>query len=141
VAHDNLKRLLLVLSPDLLPGWHGFHALERGWFRYTEWAADDDAMAGNPRLSLPLAEALVRIARMGGTPAPSSLNATFLTDGGDLSARVDRLLRSGTRAAIPQHTPVVAVAGILAVFVGATLQPLTLESAHRLLEQMIRLGL
>ena len=92
VSRDNLKRLLLLLTPGLLPGLHGFHAIERGWARFTEWAADDEAVAGDAHLSLYLAAALVRIARMGGAPAPSPLATSFLGDSRELSARVDRLL-------------------------------------------------
>ena len=94
VARDNLKRLLLLLAPGLLPGFHGFDAIERGWARFTEWSADDDAVAGDALRSLSLAAALVRIARMGGTLSPSPLATSFLGDSREISARVDRLLNS-----------------------------------------------
>jgi Zn-dependent protease with chaperone function len=138
-ANDNLKRLLLLLSPGLLPGWHGFQAVERAWFRLTEWAADDDAVAGNPQVSLSLASALVRMARMGETPEPGPLAVAFLADGGDLSARVDRLLRPATAMPAARRRPMLTVMVMLAaVLVAATLQPETLESAHRLLEHLIQ---
>jgi Zn-dependent protease with chaperone function len=137
-SRDNLKRLLMLLSPGLLPGWNGFHALERGWSRFTEWAADDDAVAGNPRLSLSLAAALVRIARMSGTPAPVPLSASFLGDSGDLFIRVDRLLRPATPGPLPHRTRAVAIAvTIAAVLLTATLHSATLEGAHRLMETLL----
>ncbi len=138
-ANDNLKRLLLLLSPGLLPGWHGFQVLERGWFRMTEWAADDAAVAGNARLSLSLASALVRMARIGGMPVLEPLAVSFLADGGDLSTRVDRLLKPAKAAPASQRRPMLSVTIVLAaVFVAAALQPETLESAHWLLEQLVR---
>ena len=138
-AHDNLKRLLLLLAPGLLPGWNGFQALERGWFRLTEWAADDDAVAGNPRVSLSLASALVRMARIGGTPEPEPLTVAFLADGDDLSARVDRLLRpAATLPAARRRSTLVMTVMLAVLFVAASLQPETLESAHRLMEHLLR---
>jgi Zn-dependent protease with chaperone function len=139
VSRDNLKRLLLLLSPGLLPGFHGFESLERGWSRVGEWAADDDAVAGDPQLSLALAGALVRIARLAGSPSPSPVWASFLGDGGELSARVDRLL-SPTPAAPEQPRHGVFLVAALALAGGCMafmLHPATLESAHRLLEEMI----
>ena len=88
-AWDNGKRLLLAFAPGLIPGVHGFSALERHWSRFTEWAADDDAIRGDADRALALAGALVRVARLGGVAVPL---AAGLLDGGDLSERVERLL-------------------------------------------------
>src|ERR1035437_8177435 len=139
VSRDNLKRLLLLLAPGLLPGFHGFDAIERGWARFTEWAADDDAVAGDARLSLSLAAALVRIARMGGTPPASPLSASFLGDSLEISARVDRLLSPAPAAPIRPGNGA-AVTAVVALAAGCTafmLHPATLESAHRIIEQLI----
>ncbi len=63
-SHDNLKRLLLLLAPDPLPCVRLLAPLDRSWARFTEWAADDQAVAGNPRRSLALASALMQAARL-----------------------------------------------------------------------------
>jgi Zn-dependent protease with chaperone function len=139
VSHDNLKRLVLLLAPGLLPGFHGFDAVERGWARFTEWAADDDAVAGDARLSLCLAAALVRIARMGATPA-APLTTSFLGDSREISARVGRLLGPPPAAPMQRRNSAAMAAGlVLAAGCSACmLHPATLASAHRLLEQLIR---
>jgi Zn-dependent protease with chaperone function len=138
-SRDNLKRLFLLLTPGIVPFFRGYEALERGWAKFTEWAADDAAVAGNPRHSLALAAALVRVARMGASPQPSPLMTSFLGGAQDLSARVDRLLRPSRQ---PEHeTPVLIVSTSLilsALLVTAMLQPSTLHSVHGLLEHLIR---
>jgi hypothetical protein len=139
-SRDNLKRLLLLLTPGILPGFHGFGAIERNWARLTEWAADDEAVAGDAHLSVCLAAALVRIARMGGAPAPAPLATSFLGDSRELSARVDRLLSPGRPAPDGMDNPRLTVAGMVLAAAGCAaliLNPAVLESAHRIIERLI----
>jgi Zn-dependent protease with chaperone function len=140
ISRDNLKRLLLALAPDMLPGFHGFGAIERNWARFTEWAADDEAVGGDAHLSLYLAAALVHIARLGGAPAPSPLATSFLADTRELSARVDRLLSPAPAAPARTRSSTVTLAGVVLAGVGCAaiiLNPATLESAHRIIERLI----
>jgi hypothetical protein len=137
-AWDNGKRLLLAFAPGLLPGVHGFTALERHWSRFTEWAADDDAIQGDPDRSLALAAALVRMARMRSAPLPL---ASGLLDGEGLTERVDRLLHPAPLEPWDAQPMVITAAAALTVVsscAALALRPASLESAHRLLEHLIR---
>jgi beta-lactamase regulating signal transducer with metallopeptidase domain len=145
LSHDNLKRLVILLSPGLFPFFRGFDNLERAWARYTEWAADDlavdGAVDGDGRRSLPLAAALVRVARLGfAGPAPP-LATSLLADGQDLSARVDRLLHP--RARSKPRNPHLATAAVLtfaALLAAVILNPATFPAVHQLLEYLIQVG-
>ena len=139
VSRDNLKRLLLVLAPGLLPGFDGFGAIERGWARFTEWAADDEAAAGDAHLSLALAAALVRMARMGGHPPPVRLATSFLGDSREISARVDRLLGPVPAAPARRGNSASVAAGLAlaAACAASMLHPATLQTAHRIIEELI----
>jgi Zn-dependent protease with chaperone function len=138
-SRDNLKRLLLLLAPGLLPGFHGFDAIERAWARFTEWAADDEAVAGDDHLSLSLASALVRVARMGAPSQHLQLSISFLGDSREISARVDRLLNPQpiAPAAPAGRRTLITVAVAVVAFCAFLLRPATLQSAHRLLEHLI----
>jgi Zn-dependent protease with chaperone function len=141
-SRDNFKRLLLLLAPDSIPFVPGFASLERAWSRFTEWAADDRAVEGNARHSLSLAEALVRVARLGAAPPLSPFLSSLLPDDRDLSARVDRLLHSGTRLELSSARIrwIFATAAFCfaALFVAALSQPATFYTVHRLLEHLVR---
>jgi len=141
VSRDNLKRLLVLLAPDIVPFWRSFDCLERGWTRLAEWAADDRAAAGDSRRSLSLAAALVHVARMGACPQAPPLVTSLLADNADLAHRVDRLLREAPVETAGRATPVLAVAAGLTfcASLGAwMLQPATLYSVHRLLEHLTK---
>jgi len=141
-SRDNLKRLLVLLAPGILPFIRGFGALERGWAKITEWAADDRAAAGDSQRSLTLAAALVRVARLGAVPSHPPLVTSLMADGMDLETRVDRLL-AATSVATPQSGRAGILPGSFAIVLGgllvaAMVHPATLSAAHEFLETLIR---
>lgn len=134
-SRDNLKRLLILLSPNLLPFLPGVRAMERSWNRLTEWAADDRAVAGDYNDSILLAGVLVRCARIH-VQAPV-LTSALLCCNADFSARVDRLLGkpvapSGSLA-VPGATFAIAAAGLTAI----ALNPGILHAVHQALELLM----
>ncbi len=133
-SHDNLKRLLMLLVPDALPFVRGLGAIEHGWARLTEWAADDCAVRGSRKRSLALASALVRVARIAPATRTLALATSLLGDPADLTARVERLLEGRRAPAIrPRVWPTVAVAVCVAA---AALQPPALALVHEALEAL-----
>lgn len=141
-SRDNLKRLLLVLSPEFFPFANGFAALERTWARLSEWAADDDAVQGDSQRALSLATALLSVARMGSQPQLSILHTRLLPEDGDLSARVDRLLSVEPLPTekIPHSRSSAIVRGVCfaACALVVASAPAALSSVHRLLELFLR---
>jgi hypothetical protein len=140
-SHDNLKRFLMLLAPDVLPFVYALRPLEHLWMELAEWAADDRASAGNPGRSLTLASALVRAARISVLPdPPPDLVTALLANGQDLSIRVDRLL--GTPAASEGAPRVMAFLAGTAVLIACgipfMMRPATFSFAHGLLEHLIR---
>lgn len=137
---DNWKRLALLLAPDIFPFSQAFARLNRSWAKLIEWAADDDATAGDARRSVSLASALVHIARLGARAA-SPLASGFLKNDDELPARVNRLLGLAAQQASP-HRARVTLSSVMALAislaVAAMIWPGTLSSVHRLLEQLLR---
>lgn len=137
-SRDNLKRLFLLLSPSPIPPFRSFSSIERNWAKFSEWAADDEAVRGDSHRALSLAAALLRVARMGTAPRLSFLHTSLCADDHHLSARVERLLRiqpppieprpSARSLALGSSLGIIVCAGILLVW------PATLSLVHRLLE-------
>jgi beta-lactamase regulating signal transducer with metallopeptidase domain len=141
-SHDNAKRLLLLLAPDIFPFVRSLRLLEHGWSKYAEWAADDQAAAGDSSRALSLAAALVHVARMSAAPRLPFLSTPLLVGDRDLSARVDRLLHADAMPlphASKIQTGLRAVGFLLAGGLAALLlAPSALSSVHELLELLLR---
>jgi beta-lactamase regulating signal transducer with metallopeptidase domain len=141
-SQDNLKRLVLFLAPEIFPFSRGFTRLNRCWARLVEWAADDEATAGDSRRSLSLAAALVHMARMGAAPTVSPLASSFIGNDQDLAIRVDRLLGlAPIRENLPRRARALlgmAVALIAVLAIAVMIRPSTFFSVHHLLEQLLR---
>jgi Zn-dependent protease with chaperone function len=142
-AHDNCKRLLLLLTPRIWPFSGALVALERDWARLSEWAADDEATRGDARMQLELAAALVCVAQLGNAPRQPLLSTSLVADDRDLAARVLRLIAG--KAASPSKSPGyargLAISAALLTVCGATaaiLRPATLYAVHQLLEHLLR---
>ncbi len=139
---DNLKRFLMLLAPDVLPFVRGFVTLEQHWAKAIEWAADEQASAGDPRRALSLADALVKVAKMGSKPQLSYLSSSLMADDHDLSERVDRLLRPQPIPGKPAKPliPIVSAAAALtaASLMIAVLWPASLGMVHTALEHLVR---
>ncbi len=90
-TRDNLKRLLVACSPDLLGFWAGGREIERRWRAAVEFAADARAASGREGRGLVLASALLKVARM--TPAAGLQAAgSGFYDGAPIWERISRLL-------------------------------------------------
>ena len=140
-AGDNLKRLCLRLAPGMFWFRRRFEALDRGWSRQAEWAADDRAAGGDQQRALALAEAIVRVARAGGEP-PGLVLATPLVDGtAGIAERVERLLDDAPRDAGPgrfEKTAAAAGAAAAAGLAAAASYPASMAAVHGFLERLAR---
>lgn len=142
MSGDNFKRFLLLLAPEPLPFVSTFGHLERSWSKFTEWAADDEATAGDPQRALSLASAMVRVAKMGARPRAGYLSCSLVGGDQELSERVDRLLRPQPRPEKPVKELVRLFAGASALVASAlaviAIWPSTLTMVHQALEHLVR---
>jgi Zn-dependent protease with chaperone function len=105
-AHDNLGRAAMVATPDLLAWLPAARDLRAAWGEATEEAADDAAIRAGDDGRVLLAEALVRVARLGVTGgADRALPASALYRGEDLDRRVRRLLAPPPAAPLARRSP------------------------------------
>jgi Zn-dependent protease with chaperone function len=73
-SHDNLKLLLLLISPDVLAWMPAGNALTKRWRAAAELEADARASGGDPCKRVALASALIKVARLSsGAPHRSAV--------------------------------------------------------------------
>jgi Zn-dependent protease with chaperone function len=139
IAHDNLKRLLIALAPA---GSALLHRpllertlLERTWEKHIEWAADDTT---GERFHL--AEALIRVARMGTIPTGPRMVSSLIAEERDLAARVERLLEAPTREmqASRWTRRLIRIAATATLLTAGTIVYAELPVVHEALEYLIR---
>ena len=140
-SRDNAKRLLLLLAPDVFPFVRPFRTLESAWAKFTEWAADDHAAAGDSRRALSLAAALVNVARLGSSSRLPFLSTSLVACDRDLSARVDRLLHPAPVVPARAWPVRPSSRNVALLFLGSTAfllaAPATLSFVHELLELLL----
>jgi hypothetical protein len=139
---DNLKRLLLVLAPDLLPFTRSMRSLERNWAVLAEWAADDLAVDGDARKALTLAETLVQVAKQGGEARQDAqLSSLFALNSVDFRQRVDRLIEIGANTGkelrLPRAIPAAGMAALLVSIASAGCNLYVSRIAHTWLERLM----
>ncbi len=140
-SRDNIKRFLILLSPDVFPFLRAFTALEHSWAKFTEWAADDQAVEGDSNRALSLASALVTVAKMGSKPKLSYLFSSLAADDDELTERVDRLLRPQPNPGKPAEVLIPFLTSAGALLAGAVtlvmLWPGSLSVVHQALERLV----
>ena len=132
---DNLRRLLLTVSPDVLSWLPASDRILAAWREAAEEAADDDAARFGADDRVRLAGALVKIAKLAApSPAPPMMPASTLYCGERLDRRVRRLLEPRVTSDSPRGTSWRSRIGVaLAVVISV----LALEGVHAAIEVAI----
>ena len=135
-AHDNVKLLLQIISPDALTWLPAGTALTERWRAAAELEADARASGCDPRKRVALAAALLKVARLSSGTERRSLALSMPVAVDDVAGRVRELL-----APVPMpHRPhpkrwLVACALMIAV-VGVPLH----RSVHESIESLVAFG-
>ncbi len=133
---DNLSRLMLAVTPDVLAWLPASARIFEAWCHAAEEAADDDAVRIGKDGRLCLASALVKVARLAsGPPASSLMPASALYSGENLDGRVRRLLEPRTGAATPRPHGAEMLAAVASL---AIVSAFALQELYALIEVAIR---
>jgi Zn-dependent protease with chaperone function len=115
-AHDNLKLLLLLVSPDALAWMPAGDAVIARWRAAAELEADARASGPDRRKRIALASALIKVARLANTGRRCPLLAMPIA-ADDVAGRVRRLLAPPSTPRKPLHQRAV-MAGALLIAIG-----------------------
>jgi Zn-dependent protease with chaperone function len=135
-AWDNFKRLAMRAAPDALFGTSAARALERRWAAASEHAADDIAGEHGAAARCALASALVKVARLMPEDRVVAEPISTLVGGGEIAARVRRLLDDRAIAPAPGRRRLRVASAAAVVAIGATYGPL-LKAVHYATELLV----
>jgi hypothetical protein len=136
---DNWKLLTLNFVPRLDRLVPGGARWQRLWQAAADWAADDDAVHGNPAHSLLLARVLVQAARCAHDPRSSVLCTALTSAEAGLAARVDRLTHP-RRASIADASSNLAGFAFVALLAAAAAALAASPWIYALSERLLHLG-
>jgi Zn-dependent protease with chaperone function len=134
-AWDNFKRLAMRAAPDALFCTSAARALERRWAAASEHAADEIAGEHGAATRCALASALVKVARLMPEDRLTEPIST-LVGGGEIAARVRRLLDDRGVAQAPGRRGLRVASAAAVVAIGATYGPL-LKVVHYATELLV----
>jgi len=138
-AWDNLKRLAMRSTPDILVRSQAMRAIEEQWVIASEHRADRLASDDDPRARCALASALVKVAKLTPRTPPLAEPISTLVGGGDVASRVRRLLddRISTAApSLPRAAGWIALLSLVSALV-TVYNPL-LRGVHEVTEILVR---
>lgn len=130
---DNWKLLSLCFLPRLFGDPWRSH-----WQAAADWAADDDAVSGDPARSLLLADALVRTARLVGPSSSAIICAALTRSERGLALRIGRLLRPRPASGSMGNSLLPGFAAL--VFLTAGSAAAALPWIYRFSEHLLHLG-
>jgi beta-lactamase regulating signal transducer with metallopeptidase domain len=137
-SRDNLKRLLMRLSPDFLALTSTAGSMERTWSASSDLAADETATGGDLDARTDLAAALVKVARLAaGRRFPLDVLASAFLQGESIDRRVRTLVSEPAAVPAGRGGWLWAVVGILVL--SPALEPRVLEYVHRATESVVHL--
>ncbi|MCU1286087.1 MAG: peptidase BlaR1 [Acidobacteriales bacterium] len=143
-SRDTLKKLLLHFAPKLLPGFDLLRPIQQSWAKACELAADEQAVCSDHGRTLPLASALVKVARISCGSELPTLSAALMNQGDFLLGhRVERLVEmSEGRSIVPTSSSAIAKQALLlsinVLLLTAAAYPQALSLTHEFLEVLVR---
>jgi hypothetical protein len=135
-AHDNVKLLLQIISPDALAWTPAGTALTERWRAATELEADARAGGGDPRKRVALASALLKVARLSPGTAQHSPALCMPVAVDDVAGRVRELLAPVPTPHRPLPMRVLVACALLVAVVGVRLH----GSVHESIESLVAFG-
>jgi hypothetical protein len=135
-AHDNVKLLLQIITPDAL-GWLPAGAeLTARWRAAAELEADARASGGDPRKRVALASALLKVARLSSGTERHSLGLCMPVAVDDVEGRVRELLAP---LSMPHRRLPIRGLMACALIIAVVSVPLY-ESVHESIESLVAFG-